>query len=650
VEASNKLDRQAAVDTRFAWLTLFFAAWILGGLNLFVWAITHGQTSDIGFSPYHVPFYLGLATLAGVLAWRVIHAVRSGRSWHEALPPGYGVVGAGLITLLAWPVVDLGWREGVGTTGGLAEFLGPHRLLIPIGLTLISVAPLRFALGSAGTVGARWPAVASGALVFAIVSGPGGFLPAFTPYLEVPTNGPEDDSEIWVMNADGSRQTRLIEAADGFEFGPAVWSPDETQIAFIRVKSPAQMVVVDDIEIWLAAADGTNQRPLVTGTGWHWIPHWSPDGQWIVYTVDGQRGPGRSGLGAPDTGFNQPPAAGQPPAVAPGVEVDVWRVRADGTGQPERLTDSPADDRAGVNSPDGRHLLFDSTREGGRTGIYVMDADGSNVVRVTFMGDDWGGSWSPDGTQIVFNSSPTGGPTDLYVTSFPVTGEPRQLTTDPVGDVGPSWSPDGSRIAFTVALDDGADIWSIASDGTDPRNLTRTPGVSEYLALGGGAWNSDGRILYQRSGVAAARTAPLVRENLAVAGAILEALLLAVVVLAVVRVGAPFGTVAVILGLATFVVVIPNGEWRFIPAAMIMGLLVDILMRLAPARFKPGIAGAGAAAALVLASGLTIMTTTVLAWSPTLLLGVTLASAAVGWGLSGLIVPSMQRQMRIADE
>lgn len=642
-------DARAPADTRFAWVALFFAAWIFVGLNLLAYALTHGLTSDFGLSPYHVPFYLGAVALVGFMAWRATRAARPARSWREALPPGYGTLGVGLLILIAWPFIDLGWRQGIGRTPGITDFLGPHRVLVPIGAAMIAMAPLRAALRTPRPVGTTWPAALSGALVFAIIGPFGGFLPASRPYLETPANGPEDDSEIWVMDADGSRQTRLIEAADGIEYGMPVWSPDGTQIAFTRFVSPPRMVPEDDEEIWLASADGSNRRRLVGGAGWYWIPQWSPDGQWIVYTVDGRGGPGRSGLGAPDPGFNQPPAAGQPPAIAPGVDVDVWRIRADGSGQPERLTTSPADDRAGAYSPDARHVLFDSTREGGLTGIYVMDPDGSNVVRVTFLDDDWGGSWSPDGTQIAFHSSRTTGAENLYVISYPPAGAPRQLTDDPEPDIGPSWSADGSRLAFTAHRGDWADIWSIAADGSDLRNLTRTPGANEYLALGGGTWARDGRILYQRMAAPAAVATSLVREDLAAAGILLEALLLAIVVLAVVRVGAPFGTVAVILGLATLTAAAGSGEWRFIPAAVVLGLLVDVLMRVGPARFMPAIAGAGAAAALVLGSGLTVMVTTRLGWSPALLLGVALAAASFGAALSGLIVSASRRADQAAD-
>jgi hypothetical protein len=128
-----------------------------------------------------------------------------------------------------------------------------------------------------------------------------------------------------------------------------------------------------------------------------------------------------------------------------------------------------------------------------------------------------------------------------------------------------------------------------------------------------------------------------------VAGALFQATLLAVIVLAVARVGAPFGTVALMLGLAAVLTAIGTGDWRFVPAAVGSGLLVDVLARLAPARLKAPLIGSGAAAALILAPSLTILLTTALAWSPTLTLGATLAAAGIGAGLSGLIAPVAAR-------
>ena len=93
----------------------------------------------------------------------------------------------------------------------------------------------------------------------------------------------------------------------------------------------------------------------------------------------------------------------------------------DGSAAPERLTDSPGDDRAPVYSPDGSQILFDSTRDG-NTEIYVMNADGGNQRRLTNdPGEDWGATWSPDGTFIAFNSD-RGGPMDIWVMRADGTG------------------------------------------------------------------------------------------------------------------------------------------------------------------------------------------------------------------------------------
>jgi hypothetical protein len=652
VGKAETADREVQADGRFAWLSLLLAAWIFAALVLIIWALNHDLTHDIGISPYHVPFYGGLLALAALSAFLVLRAVRAGRRWHQAFPDGYGVLGAGTLVLLAWPIVDIGWREGIGVPdSGIESMLAPSRLLLPLGAILISCGPLRAALRSDRTRGNRWPAVVSAGFVYLALGAVGGFQPAQNPWLETAGREPQESPEIWVMNGDGTGQTRLIEAADGWEPQMPAWSPDGSQIAFVRVRAPERAnTQSDDMDVWLASPDGTNQRLLVAGVGWQWLPHWSPDGAWIVYTVDPPGGPGQgAGLNAPAFGFGQGPAFVQPPSVSP--EVDVWRVRADGTGTPERLTDAPSDDRAGAYSPDGRHILFDSTRSEGRTGVYVMEADGSNVVRVTFFGDDWGASWSPDGTRIAFHSSPTGGPADIYVTAYPeFRPPPLRLTDDPDNDLAPNWSPDGSRIAFQSYRADLQEIWSMAADGSDPRNLTRTAGVQESLTLGGEAWGPDGRILYGRAPIGPAWTQPLVRENLGVAAMLLEAIFLVLVVLLVVRVGSPFGAVAVVMGLGAAFAAVDGDDWRFLPAAIIGGLVVDLLIRLVPVARRPLVAGAGSAAAFVLSAGATVIVTAGLGWTPSLLLGVTLACAAIGWGLGGLIGRPLGTEARAVGE
>ncbi len=213
------------------------------------------------------------------------------------------------------------------------------------------------------------------------------------------------------------------------------------------------------------------------------------------------------------------------------------QVNADGTDQ-RRLTNNPREDGRPAWSPDCRQIAFASDRSG-HFDIYVMlapgpqaqvNADGSNVRRLTTKGDNsypaWspappgggaGGAqitfsrydpgsdlyvmpapgpqaqvnadgsaarrltqtpadkgfltWSPDGKQIAFESNP-GGNWDIYVVDLQGSNL-RRLTDHPAEDYIPVWSPDGSRIAFESERDRNWEIYVMQADGTDQRRLTR---------------------------------------------------------------------------------------------------------------------------------------------------------------------------------
>jgi hypothetical protein len=630
------LDGQAVVgaNARVAWLSVGIAAWTVGGFFVIVWAVVHGQAPDAAASVYAIPAYVGILVLAAASLARAIRAARQGRGWRRAFPAGYGVLGAGTIALLAGLVADIGWREGVGNPQGIEGLLAPTRLLIIVGLALVAVAPLRSALRSRGVVAQRWPAVLSACLVLAALGLPGGFHPASSPWLErAPFTA---NAEIWLMDADGAHQTRLIEAHDGIIAWNAVWSPDGKRVAYTRLvlgdRPPVD--IPDEADIWIANADGSDAHPLVERPDWQWLPHWSPDGVWIVYTDEPEAGPwaaaGPAGLGGGGIlggfgfGSSNPVRS----------YADIWRVRVDGTGSPERLTDQPGDDRAATFSPDGTKLAFDSTRAGG-TDIFVMNADGSDPRQLTFdHAFTWGATWSPDGSRIAFNSWRSGNQ-DIYVID-PDGGNTKRLTNGPGEASVPSWSPDGKRIAFRRVFGppDGGEIWSIDSAGNDPRLLSRDPGAADDMTSGGGAWGPDGRIAFLRAENPPPDADPLVREDLAAAGILITAMLLAFIAVLLARIDPPFGAFALLIGVPTALFAAVADQWRFIPAAVAGGLIVDVLLRFTPERWKIDVTGAGSAAAFVLGAELTVALTGGLGWSATLLSGVLVASAAVGWGLA----------------
>jgi hypothetical protein len=285
--------------------------------------------------------------------------------------------------------------------------------------------------------------------------------------------------------------------------------------------------------------------------------------------------------------------------------------------------------------------VFDSSRDG-NTQIYLMDANGSNQRRLTQDdSDDWGASWSPSGKQIAFNAALTG-EMQIYVLGVDGNGPaiPIALTSDPGSHITPSWSPSGSHLAFAfegLGPRPECEIRSIDASGNDIRDLTRSPGACEDFTSGGGAWGPNGRIVYARGENQAANTNPLVREDLAAASVLLMALLLAIVVAVISRIEPPFGTFAIVMAIATAFAASQSEQWRFLPAAVAGGLLVDVLVRFAPRRRRASVAGAASAIAFVLGLAATVALTAGLGWSSTLLLGVAAGSGVLGWGVGALL-------------
>src|SRR5262249_48407219 len=119
-------------------------------------------------------------------------------------------------------------------------------------------------------------------------------------------------------------------------------------------------------------------------------------------------------------------------------------------GEPARCIASTRWDQAPQYSPDGKHIAFESRRNG-VYGIWVCDADGSNAMDLfVHLGTSSGTAhWSPDGQRIAFDSDPEGN-TDIYVMRSSG-GKPVRLTNDPACEVAPTWSRDGKWIFFASA-------------------------------------------------------------------------------------------------------------------------------------------------------------------------------------------------------
>ena len=113
-------------------------------------------------------------------------------------------------------------------------------------------------------------------------------------------------------------------------------------------------------------------------------------------------------------------------------------------------------------SPDGSRLAFYSERDGNAE-IYVMNADGSGVTRLTGTSADEGyPAWSPDGRTISFDSDRDGN-FDVFAMNADGSNV-RPLTRDKARDVSATWSPDGKTIVFMSDRDGGFDAYESAPD------------------------------------------------------------------------------------------------------------------------------------------------------------------------------------------
>jgi len=247
----------------------------------------------------------------------------------------------------------------------------------------------------------------------------------------------ERNTDIYIMNADGSDQQRLTDDP-AYDAWPA-WSPDGSKIAFVSDRS-------GNPDIYVMDADGSNLQQLTQNSANDIWPAWSPDGTRIAF-------PSRR-----DGNF------------------EIYVMDADGSNM-KRLTNTMAAEDFPAWSPDGSQILF--SRIEGQDGTYVMDADGSEERQLLDF-PVLEPAWSPDGLRIAFGSDHEGN-RGIYLMDADGSNLQR-LSNTYAGENCPDWSPDGRRIVFASWRHGYGEIFVMDADGSNMQRLTEDRFEDEFPA------------------------------------------------------------------------------------------------------------------------------------------------------------------------
>jgi serine/threonine-protein kinase len=291
-------------------------------------------------------------------------------------------------------LVDVGTRQVRDLTPGMLAFFAPPDLLVYTGPSGPTYA--RFDPRAGELVGAAQPFLPEVAGLDVSLSETGHL---------VFVKGSAGGEEVVFVQEDGGEAGSV--GATG-QIGSAVVSPDGSRV----LVSQGQPV-----DLWIYQRSGEAPIRLTFGDGDYDQPAWSGDGTFVWMT---------SGSG---------------------VASDLYRIRADGTGSPELVTDSESGLFAPSTVPGGHWVVFYELHDETQRNILALrEDDPEQVVEVVSTpANERAPALSPDERFLAYISDGTG-VDEVYVTRFP-SGEGRWQVSSG-GGWEPVWSEDGRRVFF----------------------------------------------------------------------------------------------------------------------------------------------------------------------------------------------------------
>ncbi len=244
-------------------------------------------------------------------------------------------------------------------------------------------------------------------------------------------------------------------------------------------------------QIFTMNIDGSNSKLVSTGEGRTTCGYFFPDGKKIVYAS------------THDDDDDCPPRADRSKGYTWEVynAYDIYIANADGS-KPKKLAASKGYDAEATISPDGKNIVFTSSRDGDLE-LYIMDADGKNVRRLTNdKGYDGGAFFSADGKMIVYRAhhpidpakikegedflkQELVKPSQMELFTINVDGSnKRQITNNGAANFAPFFTPDGKKIIFASNVNDpngyNFDLFLVDLHGKNIEQVTFGPGFDGF--------------------------------------------------------------------------------------------------------------------------------------------------------------------------
>ena len=213
------------------------------------------------------------------------------------------------------------------------------------------------------------------------------------------------------------------------------WSPDVRSIAYTSYRRGGANIFISNI------FQGTLEE-VTKGdkVGENWLPAWSPDGTRVAFTSTRDGNP------------------------------EIYVANRDGSNL-RRLTNHPGIDISPTWSPSGTQIAFTSDRSGAPE-IYIVGADGLGLSKKTSESYCDRPTWSPPPFNEIAYASRNGPGFDIKVLDL-ATGQVRQLTFGEGTNESPAFAPNGRHIAFMSTRSGKAQVFTMAKDGKNVKQITR---------------------------------------------------------------------------------------------------------------------------------------------------------------------------------